>query len=279
MRSIEVSDLFFEEPLGRKLIPAACFPAANKVPISAGTCASVHVLRLSRAVTAIFAVLECRLTFWTSHRKLRRVNRRHYDRDNFMRQIASGSGGLSLEGCEVMNSNEHERQNQFLARFLEMEHALRGFVRSQVPRIEDAREVMQETAAGLWRKFNDQDSLEEFRRWAFGVARYEAMAFARDRARDRHVFGEAVLELLAQEAEAAAVEADAEAETLEQCLRKRPAAQRALIDAAYAGGARIDELSRAAGRTPMAFCKSLHRIRMTLMDCMQRTLDGEAARS
>lgn len=176
-----------------------------------------------------------------------------------------------------MNPGEHERQDQFLARFLETEDALRGFVRSLVPTIEDAREVMQETAAVLWRKFDDRDSPEEFRRWAFGVARYEALAFARDRARDRHVFGEAVLELLAQEAAAEAAEADAEAEVLEQCLRKLPPAQRALVDTVYAGGARIDELARTAGRSPMALYKLLHRIRLALLDCMRRTLDREAA--
>lgn len=176
-----------------------------------------------------------------------------------------------------MTTSEHVRQERFLSRFLEIEAPLRGFVRSLVPTMEDAREVMQETAAVLWRKFDDEDSLEDFRRWAFGVARFEALAFLRDQARDRLVFGEAVLELLAQEAEAAADEAGAEAQALEQCLKKLPPAQRALVDAAYSAGARIDALAQAAGRTPMAVYKSLHRIRLTLLDCTRRTLAREAS--
>ena len=56
-------------------------------------------------------------------------------------------------------------------------------------------------------------------------------------------------------------------------MQKLPAAQRQLVETAYAPGVRMDELARAAGRTPMALYKSLHRIRMTLADCVQLTLN------
>ena len=50
-------------------------------------------------------------------------------------------------------------------------------------------------------------------------------------------------------------------------------ALRKLLEAGYAPGVRMDELARSAGRTPMALYKSLHRIRMTLADCVQLTLN------
>ena len=99
-----------------------------------------------------------------------------------------------------MTASERERHDRFLRLFVEHEESLRGFVRALVPTREDAREVMQEVAAVLWRKFDELATPEDFRRWAFGVARFEALAFRRDRARDRHVFGEEVIELLANEA-------------------------------------------------------------------------------
>ena len=84
-----------------------------------------------------------------------------------------------------MSPADRDHHDRFLRLFMANEEALRGFVRSLVPTLEDAREVMQETAAVLWRKFVELDSPENFRRWAFGVARFEALAFRRDRARDR----------------------------------------------------------------------------------------------
>ena len=164
-----------------------------------------------------------------------------------------------------MTAAENDRHDRFLRLYVEHEEALRGFVRSLVPTLEDAREVMQQTAAVLWRKFDDS---ADFRPWAFGVAKFEALAFLRDRARDRHVFGDEVLALLE-----AARSSEQEERALEECLQKLPAAQRELVETAYAPGVRMDELARSAGRTPMALYKSLHRIRMTLADCVQLTLN------
>ena len=169
-----------------------------------------------------------------------------------------------------MTAAENDRHDRFLRLYVEHEEALRGFVRSLVPTLEDAREVMQEVAAVLWKKFEALESIEDFRRC---VAKFEALAFLRDRARDRHVFGDEVMALLEAEAMEAARSSQQEERALEQCLQKLPAAQRELVETAYAPGVRMDELARSAGRTPMALYKSLHRIRMTLADCVQLTLN------
>ena len=174
-----------------------------------------------------------------------------------------------------MDSLDRDSHDQFLRLFVENEEALRGFVRSLVPTLEDAREVMQETASVLWRKFGELDSPEDFRRWAFGVARFEALAFRRDRARDRHVFGEDLISLLESEAAEAGEQSDREEQALQGCLKKLPSKQRQLVEVAYAPGVRIDELARESGRTPMALYKALHRIRMALADCIQRSLQQE----
>jgi RNA polymerase sigma-70 factor (ECF subfamily) len=171
-----------------------------------------------------------------------------------------------------MTPADSEKHDQFLRLFLDHEEALRGFVRSLVPTRDDAREVMQEVAVVLWRKFETPIAPLDFRRWAFGVARLEALAFVRDRARDRHVFGEDLLALLADEAARDADVFAAERDALDNCLGKLPGVQRALLAAAYAPGARIDALAAASGRTAMSLYKVLHRIRLALLDCTQRTL-------
>lgn len=84
-----------------------------------------------------------------------------------------------------MPPNEEQHHDDFLRLFAVSEPALRAFVRSLVPRREDVPEVMQEVAVVLWRKFGDLASPGDFRKWAFGVARLEALAWARDKARDR----------------------------------------------------------------------------------------------
>ena len=174
-----------------------------------------------------------------------------------------------------MTDSDRQQHDHFLRLFMKHEESLRVFVRSLLFTHEEEREVMQEVAVVLWRKFDASMSGESFCRWAFGVARMEALAFRRDRARDRLVFGDDVFELLADTVLERADSLENERRALEGCLQKLPEAQRQLMQSAYAPGVRIDLLAQQLGRTAMALYKTLHRIRLTLMDCTRRALASE----
>lgn len=174
-----------------------------------------------------------------------------------------------------MNESEQRSHDQFLRLFVEHEDALRVFVRSLLFSEDEMREVMQEVAVVLWKKFDEEMDSLAFRRWAFGVAKMEVLAFRRDRARDRHSFGEEVFELLANTTLEEADELASERRALEICLQKLPKHQREQVQSAYAPGVRIDELAERLGKTAMSLYKSLHRIRMALVECTQRELAAE----
>ncbi len=174
-----------------------------------------------------------------------------------------------------MTPREQEHHDRFLRLFVQHEPALRGFVRSLIPTREDTLDVMQEVAAVLWRKFGDLASPADFRRWAFGVARMEALAYRRDRTRDRHTFDDDVLALLAAEAEEAADAAEQRRELMDRCLQRLPESQRVLVASVYQHGTRIDHLAERLGRTPMSLYKILHRIRLALVECVTRELARE----
>ncbi len=174
-----------------------------------------------------------------------------------------------------MATRDDPRPELFLRLFTAHEPALRSFVRSLVPLVADANDVMQEAAVVLWQKFGEYESSEDFRRWAFGVARFKVLAWQRDRGRDRHLFGTDLTELLATEGEIEAGRLERQREALRLCLEKLPADQRRLVDAAYSHGSRIDELACRTGRTVMAVYKRLHRIRMALVDCTRTVMRKE----
>jgi len=165
--------------------------------------------------------------------------------------------------------------DQFLRPFADHESALRTFVRSMVPSLEDASEIMQDTAVVLWQKFDEYDAARDFRKWAFGVARYQALTYLRDRVRDRHVFDDALVHSLADDAAAADQRHEAQREALDQCLQKLPEAQREMVLTAYTKGTRMDELAAERGQTAMSLYKVLHRIRQALLECVRRTVARE----
>lgn len=173
-------------------------------------------------------------------------------------------------------SNSHD---SFLRLYVECEESLRGYVRSLLPTLEDAREVMQNTAAVLWRKFDQLDDPKNFRRWAFGVARFEVLSYRRDKARDRHIFGEELITQLAQESEKIGMDSDREIKALKFCLAKLPPKQSALVQEAYDKDLKIKQIAEREGRTPMSVYKVLHRARIALADCIKETLEAEGAKA
>jgi RNA polymerase sigma-70 factor (ECF subfamily) len=100
--------------------------------------------------------------------------------------------------------------------------------------------------------------------------RFEALRLRRDHARDRHVFGDDVIELLANEA--AEVDEDVweqEREALRGCLAQMAAHHRELVLAPYAGEGRVTRLAEETGRTINSLYKLLGRLREKLSQCVQ----------
>jgi RNA polymerase sigma-70 factor, ECF subfamily len=169
-----------------------------------------------------------------------------------------------------MPALDEQLHDRFLRLFTTNEPALRAFVRRLVPSRDDARDVMQEVALVLWRKFDTFPEGVEFRRWAFGVARFEALAWFRDKTRDRHVLAEDVVAQLADESVSADKHLESQREALRSCLNKLPKDRRRLVLAAYGPAARIQEVAAQSGRTVAAFYQWLHRVRLALLECVRR---------
>ncbi|MGV3660560.1 MAG: sigma-70 family RNA polymerase sigma factor [Prosthecobacter sp.] len=173
-----------------------------------------------------------------------------------------------------MPATDQPQHDQFLRLIAEHQTALHTFVRSMLPTREEAAEVMQDVIVVLWQKF---DTAQDFKKWAFGVARLEVLKFLQARRRDRHVFDDELVSRLADESIAMQHRHLTQREALDGCLLKLSPAQRELVLAAYAKGTRMDDLAMRRGQTPMSLYKLLQRIRQALLECVRRTIAQEEA--
>lgn len=174
-----------------------------------------------------------------------------------------------------MDQDNPEFHEQFLRLFTANEAAIRAYVRQLVPTRHDAADVMQGVSLVLWKKFSELEQPDDFRKWSFGVARFEALAWLRDKARDRLVLAEDVLHTVAHESARDEERLAAQREALEGCLEKLPEEQRTVILAAYAPDVGIQDVAKQSGRTVAAFYQWLHRMRLRLLECTRRTLQTE----
>ena len=173
---------------------------------------------------------------------------------------------------------DDSRHAEFLRLFTAHEPAIRAHVRRLVPLRSDADDVMQEIAVVLWRKFAEFLPDRPFRPWAFGIAKYEVLAWQRDRARDRLTLSGAVIEALADEAGRDDARLGRRRELLERCMGKLQRGQRDLLLAAYDPDVRVQDVAVRSGRTVGGFYQWLHRMRRLLSDCIDAEMrrPGEA---
>lgn len=176
-----------------------------------------------------------------------------------------------------MSPTETDRHNRFLRSFTAQEPAIRAYVRRLMPSRADADDVMQEVSVVLWEKFDSFRDGADFKAWAFGVARFEVLAWLRDKGRDRLVLDAEVVVKIAEESAADEPRLARQREALEQCMEKVPLDQRGLIMQAYQPEARIQEVALASGRSVAGFYQWLHRMRKMLLDCIRSTLAQKAS--
>ena len=174
--------------------------------------------------------------------------------------------------------NENHRYESFVALFARHEPDLRRFIRSLLPTSHDADEVLQQVAIVIWRKFDQYDPDTHFMKWACVIARFEALGYRRKMARDRLVFREDVLEIMADEGMEELDMRRVEHEALEACLLAMPEKQRQFLTLAYTPGVKVKELAAEAGASAASFYMRLKRLRHQLMHCMESKLQpGETA--
>lgn len=176
-----------------------------------------------------------------------------------------------------MTPEENERHNQFLRSFTAHEPAVRAYIRRMVPSRADADDVMQEVSVVLWEKFGDFREGEDFRPWAFGVARFEVLAWFRDKGRDRLVLDDEVVAKLAEETARNESRLEQQREALEICIKKVPSEQRDLLMKAYQAESQIQEVARGSGRTVTGFYQWLHRMRRILLRCIKSEIVREGS--
>jgi RNA polymerase sigma-70 factor (ECF subfamily) len=162
-----------------------------------------------------------------------------------------------------------------MMQFARHEHDLFRYVLTLLPHWSDAEDVMQETAAALWQKFDQYDPDCPFVPWACQFAYHQVLNFRSRQKTRRKMFSPAVVESLAVDWPQHARAITTQREALDSCLGKLREADRRLLQHRYGEQTEIAELAAQNGQTPNALYKSLQRIRRMLLECVTRTLAAE----
>jgi RNA polymerase sigma-70 factor (ECF subfamily) len=166
-------------------------------------------------------------------------------------------------------------QERFLRLWAEAQPAVAAFVHALVRDSTAAKDVLQETALVLFRRFGDYDGGRPFLAWALGVAKFQVLGFQRDEARSLVTFD---TELFNRFTEAWAEQAPATSEqsaALEVCLERMGARPRQLLRWRYSEDLKSEEIARRLGTQAAAVRVALQRLREKLRLCVEKQMRVE----
>lgn len=172
--------------------------------------------------------------------------------------------------------DNQDRHEAFVALFVRHEAAIHSFVLTLLPDLAIAEDIVQQASLTMWRRFEQYEPGTSFRNWAFQIAKFTAMNHITKLRRDRHVFSERLLGMLAEQATQRSDHLVAQRRALAVCIERLKDEDRRTLAGCYQESGTVKKFAEAIGQTPNAIYKRLNRIRAALMRCIEHRLGLES---
>jgi RNA polymerase sigma-70 factor (ECF subfamily) len=173
---------------------------------------------------------------------------------------------------------DQDRGEAFVLLFTQHEVDVRSYVTMLLPRFEDVGEVMQQVSLHLWRKFADFDGGDDphraFVAWAFQIASYEVFNYRRKQQRDKLLFSDELLLLVADARAKSQSHLEQRRTVLADCLARLKPYDRELVCRRYMQGTKTNVLAAERGQPADSIYKALKRIRQQLFECINRKVNA-----
>jgi RNA polymerase sigma-70 factor, ECF subfamily len=140
-----------------------------------------------------------------------------------------------------------------------------------------ANDVLQETNVVLWKESRQFVPGTNFKAWSFRIAHFQCMAYRQKQLRDKVMFSDDVIAIMATESKELDELYDERARALERCLAQIQPRSREALRLRYAEELAVHDLAKKMNRTPNAVSQLLFRARQWLIDCVKREVREEVA--
>lgn len=164
---------------------------------------------------------------------------------------------------------------EFARQITEHQRSLFGYIYSLLGHDASSWDVLQETNMVLWKKQEDFKSGTNFKAWAFTVARFQVMAFVRDKKRSPvDVLTPELVEAFAGDAEEVSLEYEPRLLALRECRKDLTAKSSRLLDLHYKDGMSLDDVGKTIGLSANGVKQALFRARRALQVCIENKTPG-----
>jgi RNA polymerase sigma-70 factor (ECF subfamily) len=174
-----------------------------------------------------------------------------------------------------MTKNDDFASDRFIQLLMTHQSNLRGYILGSLGNYAYSEDVLQQTNLVLWKKCSEFRQGADFLPWAFAIARYEILAFIRDKQREQLVFCPDVSELMMESCRSMPQQVNERQEALRECIKRLPERQLEVLKLSYVANAPMLEISQLMGRSVDGVKSLLVRIRKTLRCCIENNLGSQ----
>lgn len=172
---------------------------------------------------------------------------------------------------------QHVDTEEFVKLLAQYDREVFRYVLTLVSDRAAAEDILQETAAALWRKLPEYDSARPFLPWAFQFAYLEVLKHRKRTLRHPLLFDDALLAEIAERRAADQPLLEARREALDKCLAELSHDDRRLAEARYGANQTVAQLAEQTAIPVKRLYNALDRLRRRLMECIARRLHAEAS--
>lgn len=172
-------------------------------------------------------------------------------------------------------SKDEEETKRFMSLVLLNQKRIYVYILSLVIRPADADDILQDTLAIMWKKFDEFRIGTDFVAWGKTIARYRIMNYMQKNSTSKLLFDGEALEAI--EAECGKMDNLADRlQAMRQCLRKLPAKEMRLLNMRYTDDLSFSRIALQLGVSKQSAYKVISRIHSVLANCIKRSLQAEA---
>lgn len=177
----------------------------------------------------------------------------------------------------MTKGNEHSktamsRNEMFVRQMLAVEKRLYAFILTLVPHPTDADDLLQETAAFMWGKYNERSDIKDFAAWGLRIAHFKILEFRKKQYRNRIRFTDEIFDEILGGAVLVNENLEERFDALKSCLKKLNDHDRKLILLKHEKENSTKTIARLMNMTADSVYKAVPRIHDVLLRCVMRSL-------
>ena len=169
---------------------------------------------------------------------------------------------------------QDQQMQEFIQLLVAGQSRIYAYIMTMVANRNDADDIMQETTAMMWQKFDTFEAGTDIVAWGVAIARYRILEFRRKKRNESRIqFTDRTFTELEKESQTRLSDLDDYMGTLRKCVQKLPSRDKALVNLKYEQSLAVKDISMRVGKTIQNVYYHLSRIHTILLSCVQKTIE------